>query len=137
MCGWSLWTILRQDRRVGRQPGQRDQVVDGRHPGDPAGVKAELRNKTYELFDEALCSAGIRKRHRDRFIDRAPVSSGRPLFRVTVAVRSTAPRLMPGRCTSPPAVRVRCRVIVSAVAPWSTVGSPSSGSPTATTSAVR
>ena len=28
----------------------------------PDPVKAELRNKTYELFDAALCSAGIRKR---------------------------------------------------------------------------
>ena len=36
----------------------------------PDPIKAELRNKTYELFDAALCSAGIRKRHRDRFIDR-------------------------------------------------------------------
>lgn len=36
----------------------------------PDSVKAELRNKTYELFDAALCSAGIRKRHRDRYIDR-------------------------------------------------------------------
>ncbi len=35
----------------------------------PDPVKAELRNKTYELFDAALCSAGIYKRHRDRFID--------------------------------------------------------------------
>ncbi len=26
--------------------------------------------KTYELFDAALCSAGIHKRHRDRYIDR-------------------------------------------------------------------
>ena len=26
----------------------------------PDPVKAELRNKTYELFDAALCSAGIR-----------------------------------------------------------------------------
>jgi len=33
-------------------------------------VKAELRNKTYELFDAALYSAGIHKRHRDRYIDR-------------------------------------------------------------------
>jgi class 3 adenylate cyclase len=33
-------------------------------------VKAELRNKVYELFDEALCSAGIHTRYRDRFIDR-------------------------------------------------------------------
>jgi hypothetical protein len=36
----------------------------------PDPVKAELRNKTYELFDAALCSAGIRQRHRDRYIDR-------------------------------------------------------------------
>ena len=36
----------------------------------PDPVKAELRNKTYELFDAALCSAGIRKHHRDRYIDR-------------------------------------------------------------------
>jgi class 3 adenylate cyclase len=33
-------------------------------------VKAELRNKIYELFDVALRSAGIQRRHRDRFIDR-------------------------------------------------------------------
>jgi class 3 adenylate cyclase len=33
-------------------------------------VKAELRNKIYELFDAALHSAGIHKRHRDRFVDR-------------------------------------------------------------------
>jgi hypothetical protein len=36
----------------------------------PDPVKAELRNKTYELFETALYLAGIRKRHRDRFIDR-------------------------------------------------------------------
>lgn len=36
----------------------------------PDSVKAELRNKTYELFDTALHSAGIHKRHRDRYIDR-------------------------------------------------------------------
>ena len=36
----------------------------------PDPVKAELRNKTYEMFDAALCSAGIHKRYRDRFIDR-------------------------------------------------------------------
>ena len=33
-------------------------------------VKAELRDKIYELFDTALRSAGIQRRHRDRFIDR-------------------------------------------------------------------
>jgi class 3 adenylate cyclase len=36
----------------------------------PNAVKAELRNKTYEMFDAALRSAGIHKRYRDRFIDR-------------------------------------------------------------------
>lgn len=33
-------------------------------------VKAELRSRIYELFDAALCSAGIHRRQRDRFIDR-------------------------------------------------------------------
>jgi hypothetical protein len=33
-------------------------------------IKAELRTKLYDLFDAALRSAGIHKRHRDRFVDR-------------------------------------------------------------------
>jgi class 3 adenylate cyclase len=33
-------------------------------------VKAEFRRKIYELFDTALRSAGIQRRHRDRFFDR-------------------------------------------------------------------
>jgi hypothetical protein len=33
-------------------------------------VKAGLRTKVYQFFDEALRSAGIQPRHRDRFIDR-------------------------------------------------------------------
>ena len=33
-------------------------------------VKAELRNKIYELFDEALRLAEIHPPHRDPFIDR-------------------------------------------------------------------
>lgn len=36
----------------------------------PNPVKAELRNKTYELFEVALRKAGIGTSHRDRFIDR-------------------------------------------------------------------
>jgi len=36
----------------------------------PNPVKGELRNKAYELFEVALCTAGIGKRFRDRFIDR-------------------------------------------------------------------
>ena len=33
-------------------------------------VKAELRDKLYELFEAALRSAGIYPRHHDRFVDR-------------------------------------------------------------------
>lgn len=33
-------------------------------------IKAALRSKIYELFDAALQSAGICRRHRDRFVDR-------------------------------------------------------------------
>jgi class 3 adenylate cyclase len=36
----------------------------------PNSVKGELRNKAYELFEVALCTAGIGKRYRDPFIDR-------------------------------------------------------------------
>jgi hypothetical protein len=36
----------------------------------PDPVKAELRQALYELFDQALHSAGIHRRHRDRFTDR-------------------------------------------------------------------
>ena len=36
----------------------------------PDPVKAELRNKLYEVFDAALFAAGVHKRYRDRFIDR-------------------------------------------------------------------
>jgi hypothetical protein len=36
----------------------------------PDPVKAELRRTLYDLFDQALRSAGIHRRHRDRFTDR-------------------------------------------------------------------
>jgi hypothetical protein len=36
----------------------------------PDTIKAELRNKTYELFDAALIVAGIHEGYRDPFIDR-------------------------------------------------------------------
>jgi hypothetical protein len=36
----------------------------------PNPIKGELRNKTYELFEVALRTAGIGSRHRDRFVDR-------------------------------------------------------------------
>jgi hypothetical protein len=36
----------------------------------PDPVKAELRYALYDLFDQALRSAGIHRRDRDRFTDR-------------------------------------------------------------------
>ena len=36
----------------------------------PNPIKAELRSKTYELFEVALRRAGISTSHRDKFIDR-------------------------------------------------------------------
>jgi class 3 adenylate cyclase len=36
----------------------------------PDPVKAELRRSLYDLFDQALRSAGIHRRHRDRYTDR-------------------------------------------------------------------
>jgi class 3 adenylate cyclase len=36
----------------------------------PDPVKAELRSKIYEMFDAALCTAGIHSHYRDRFSDR-------------------------------------------------------------------
>jgi class 3 adenylate cyclase len=36
----------------------------------PDPVKAELRRTLYNLFDQALRTAGIHRRHRDRFTDR-------------------------------------------------------------------
>lgn len=36
----------------------------------PDPIKGELRKMTYEMFEVALRTAGIDKRHRDRFIDR-------------------------------------------------------------------
>jgi class 3 adenylate cyclase len=36
----------------------------------PDPVKAEFRRALYALFDEALRSAGVHRRHRDRFTDR-------------------------------------------------------------------
>jgi hypothetical protein len=36
----------------------------------PNPVKGELRNKVYELFEVALRTAGVDRRHHDRFIDR-------------------------------------------------------------------
>jgi len=54
----------------------------------PDLVKAELRRTVYELFDQALRSAGIQPRCRDRFIDRGDgiLALIRPLDQVPKAV---------------------------------------------------
>ena len=54
-------------------------------------VKAELRNKTYELFDAALYPAGIHKRHRGRRALFGTVVSNRPPgMRTAIVGLSTA-----------------------------------------------
>jgi len=54
----------------------------------PDPVKAELRRTMYELFDTALCSAGIQRRHRDRFVDRGDgiLALIRPVHRAPKAI---------------------------------------------------
>jgi hypothetical protein len=54
----------------------------------PDLVKAELRHTVYELFDQALRSAGIHPRCRDRFIDRGDgiLALIRPVDQVPKAV---------------------------------------------------
>jgi hypothetical protein len=76
----------------------------------PDPVKAELRNKIYELFDAALYSAGIHKRHRDRYIDRGdgllalirPVDQAPKALLLNRAIQLswTAPERQPGYVTS-------------------------------------
>jgi hypothetical protein len=62
--------------------------------------EAELRNKTYELFDAALYSAGIRKRHRDRYIDRGDsllaLIRGRPAPKALLLNRVIPPSAISG-----------------------------------------
>jgi hypothetical protein len=54
----------------------------------PDPVKAELRRTMYELFDAALRSAGIQRRHRDRFVDRGDgvLALIRPVHRAPKAI---------------------------------------------------
>lgn len=54
----------------------------------PDPVKAELRRTMYELFEEALRSAGIERRHRDRFVDRGDgvLALIRPVHRAPKAI---------------------------------------------------
>ncbi len=89
-------------------------------------VKAELRRTVYELFDAALCSAGIQVCHRDRFIDRGdgilalihPVDQAPKALLLTRAIPALH-RLVAGRNDSLPRAsqpqrQLRLRVVVHA-----------------------
>jgi hypothetical protein len=92
----------------------------------PDPVKAELRNKTYELFETALCSAGIRKRHRDKFIDRGdgvlalihPVDQAPKALLLTCAIPALGRLLTDYNASLPPPGRwqrqLRVRVVMHA-----------------------
>ena len=69
--------VTDQSRRRGplqpaRLPNHRTIVaLDIEHSvSRPNPIKGELRNKIYELFETALRTSGIDRRHRDQFIDR-------------------------------------------------------------------
>jgi class 3 adenylate cyclase len=92
----------------------------------PDPVKAELRNKTYELFDAALCSAGIHGTHRDRFIDRGdgvlaliyPVDQAPKALLLNHAIPSLNRLLTDYNASLPPRSRLqrqlRVRVVIHA-----------------------
>ncbi len=92
----------------------------------PDPVKAGLRSTMYELFDAALCSAGIQRRHRDPFVDRGDgvLALIRPVDRAPKAIllNQAIPALsrlladynagLP--CASRPQRLLRVRVVVHA-----------------------
>jgi class 3 adenylate cyclase len=92
----------------------------------PDPVKAELRNKIYELFDAALCSTGIHEDHRDRFIDRGdgvlalihPVDQAPKALLLNHAIPSLNRLLADYNASLPPLSRpqrqLRVRVVIHA-----------------------
>jgi len=89
----------------------------------PDTVKAELRRTIYELFDEALRSAGICRRHRDRFIDRGdgvlalihPVDQAPRAVLLNRAVPALSQLLANYNASVPPANRPHRQLRVRAV----------------------
>jgi class 3 adenylate cyclase len=89
----------------------------------PDPVKAELRNKTYELFDAALCSAGIHGGHRDRFIDRGdgvlalihPVDQAPKALLLNQAIPALNRLLTDYNASLPPLTRARRQLRVRVV----------------------
>jgi hypothetical protein len=88
----------------------------------PDPVKAELRNKIYEMFDTALRSAGIRKRYRDRFIDRGdgvlalihPVDQVPKVLLLNRAIPAFGRLLTDHNASLPRLRQLRIRVVVHA-----------------------
>jgi class 3 adenylate cyclase len=92
----------------------------------PDPVKAELRSKIYELFDAALRSAGILRRHRDRFTDRGdgilalihPVDQAPKAILLTTAIPALSQLLTDHNASLPRSSRLqrqlRVRVVVHA-----------------------
>jgi class 3 adenylate cyclase len=89
-------------------------------------VKAALRNKIYELFDAALQSAGICRRHRDRFMDRGdgvlalihPVDQAPKALLLTHAIPALSQLLTEYNVSLPrlsrPQRQLRVRIVVHA-----------------------
>jgi len=88
----------------------------------PDPVKAELRRILYELFDQALRSAGIHSRHRDRFTDRGdgilalihPVDQAAKPVLLTRVVPALGQLLTEYNRTARPHRQLRVRVVVHA-----------------------
>ncbi len=76
----------------------------------PDPVKAELRNKLYDLFDVALRSSGIEKRYRDPFIDRGDgiLALIHPVDKAPKALLLSRHQVAePRRCTRKDAIAIR------------------------------
>jgi class 3 adenylate cyclase len=92
----------------------------------PDLVKAELRRTLYDLFDQALRSAGIQRRHRDRFTDRGdgllalihPVDHAAKPILLNQAIPALTQHLADYNTSLPPAGRahrqLRVRVVMHA-----------------------
>ena len=88
----------------------------------PDPIKAELRRTLYELFDQALRSAGIHRRHRDGFTDRGdgilalirPVDQAAKPVLLNRAVPALSQLLTDYNSAARPDRQLRVRVVVHA-----------------------
>jgi hypothetical protein len=88
----------------------------------PDPIKGELRRVLYELFDQALRSAGIHRRHRDGFTDRGdgilalirPVDQAAKPVLLNRAVPALSQLLTDYNSAARPGRQLRVRVVVHA-----------------------